>query len=197
MKFRIKILFWLLFALPGILLTFAFLRGSMPPEEMLHPSGEMSIRLMVGAMLVGPLVDYFGPNRFLRGWVALRRSLGVIAFAYALLHVLFYVADMETLPAVLGDLEQPAIWTGWLGLALMLIPASISFDAAMRALGRRWKKLQQVVYAALLLSLVHWVLLEWQWTPALIHLLPLVWAWTLRTMARTGHGRKARYASPQ
>lgn len=80
MALRTKIFFWLLFSLPAILLTIGFLRGSTPPQEMLHPSGEMSIRLMVGAMLPGPLIEYFGPNRFLRGWIALRRNLGVIAF---------------------------------------------------------------------------------------------------------------------
>lgn len=194
MRLRTKVFFWLLFSLPAILLMVGFLRGN-SPQGMLHPSGEMSIRLMIGAMLVGPLIDYFGPDRFLRGWIALRRSLGVIAFTYALLHVLFYVADMDSLPAILGDLEQPAMWTGWLAVALMLIPASISFDAAMRALGRRWKRLQQVAYAALAFSLVHWVLLEWRWAPAIVHLAPLAWAWTLRAMARNGHGRKARHAS--
>ncbi len=197
MTLRTKVLFWLLFSVPAILLTTSFLRGAAPPEQLLHPSGEMSIRLMVGAMIPGPLIDYFGPNRFLRGWVALRRSLGVIAFIYALLHLLFYVVDMGTLSAILSQLPLPSIWTGWLGFFLMLVPAAISFDTAMRALGRRWKRLQQLVYPAFLLSILHWVLLEWHWVPALIHILPLVVAWSLRAMARKGYGRKARYASSQ
>lgn len=197
MTLRTKVLFWLLFSIPAILLTLSFLRGTMPPHDMLHPTGEMSVRLMVGAMLPGPLVDYFGLNRFLRGWVALRRSLGVIAFIYALLHLLFYIADMGALPAIMDDLAKASIWTGWLGLFLMLIPAAISFDAAMRALRRRWKRLQQLAYAALFFSILHWVLLEWHWVPAMIHILPLAVAWTLRAMARNGYGRKARYAPSQ
>lgn len=197
MKLRTKVLFWLLFSLPAILLSIGFLRGSMPPHDMLHPSGEMSIRLMVGAMLPGPLIDYFGPNRFLRGWVALRRNLGVIAFIYALLHLIFYLADKGTLTAVLGELPLASIWTGWLGLLLMLVPAALSFDAAVRALGRRWKRLQQITYGALLLSILHWVLLEWHWVPALVHLIPLLVAWTWRAMARKGRRRKRRYTIPQ
>lgn len=197
MALRTKIFFWLLFSLPAILMTIGFLLGSGPAHELLHPSGEMSIRLMIGAMLPGPLVAYFGPTRFLRGWMALRRNLGVIAFVYALLHLLFYLVDKRTLPAVIAELPEPAIWTGWFGILLMLIPAAISFDAAVRALGRRWKRLQQVSYAALVLSIAHWVLLEFHWAPALIHLLPLVVAWGLRAAARNGHGRKARRLSPQ
>lgn len=197
MKLRTKILFWLFFSLPAILLSIGFLRGSTPPHDMLHPSGEMSIRLMVGAMLAGPLIDYFGANRFLRGWVALRRNLGVIAFIYALLHLLFYLADKGALVAVLGELPIASIWTGWLGLLLMLVPAALSFDAAVRALGRRWKRLQQITYGALLFSIVHWVLLEWRWVPALVHLAPLLVAWTLRAMSRHRRSRKRRYASPQ
>lgn len=180
-----RIPFWLLFSLPAILITFGFLRGTTPPEEMLHPTGEMAIRLMVAAMLPGPLIEYFGPNRFLRGWMALRRNFGVIGFIYALLHLIFYVADKGTLVAVLSDLPKAPIWTGWLGLVLLVVPAAISFDAAVRALGRRWKRLQQVAYGALLFSIVHWVLLEWHWVPALVHLAPLLVAWTLRGLGRS------------
>jgi sulfoxide reductase heme-binding subunit YedZ len=186
--------FWLLFSLPAILLTFGFLRGATPPQEMLHPSGEMAIRMMVAAMLPGPLIEFFGPNRFLRGWIALRRNFGVIGFIYALLHLIFYVADKATLAAVLSDLPQSAIWTGWLGLVLLVVPAAISFDAAVRALGRRWKRLQQVAYGALLFSIVHWVLLEWRWLPALAHMTPLLVAWALRAMARSRR-QKPRSAS--
>jgi len=194
MTLRKRIPFWLLFSLPAILLTIGFLRGAMPPQEMLRPSGEMAVRMMVAAMLPGPLVEYFGPNRFLSGWIRLRRNFGVIAFIYALLHLIFYVADKGTLAAVLGELPKSAIWTGWVSLILMVIPAAISFDAAVRALGRRWKRLQQVSYGALLFSIVHWVLLEWHWGSALVHLTPLLVAWTLRAVARSRR-RRLRSAS--
>jgi sulfoxide reductase heme-binding subunit YedZ len=132
------------------------------------------------------LADVFGPNRFLRTWLAIRRNLGVAAFGYAVLHLAIYALDMQQLSAMLAELPIPGIWTGWLALLAMAIPAAISLDAAMRCLGRRWKTLQRLVYPAVLLSLVHWLLLDWAWGPALIHLAPLVIAWLLRFIMRRG-----------
>jgi sulfoxide reductase heme-binding subunit YedZ len=81
---------------------------------------------------------------------------------------------------MIDEFVIPGIWTGWLAFALMLVPAAISFDAAMRRLRRRWKLLQRLVYPAFLLALAHWLLLDWSWGPALVHLVPLLVAWTLR-----------------
>lgn len=152
--------------------------------DLLHPTGEMSIRLMILAMLAGPLSAFFGVNRFFKAWLSIRRNLGVAAFGYALLHLIFYVIDMRALAAILDELTLPAIWTGWLALALMAVPAAISFNAAMRYLRQKWKRMQQLVYPALLLSLAHWLLLDWHWQPALIHLAPLLIAWVLRLVVR-------------
>ncbi len=179
-------LLWLVLALPAALMLSALAQGDALAMDLLHPSGEMAVRLMVLAMLPGPLADRFGLNRFLRGWIAVRRNLGVAAFAYGLLHLALYLFDMGALAPVLDELTLPSIWTGWLALGLMLVPAAISFDAAMRALGRRWKMAQRLAYPALVLSLAHWLLLDWEWQPAAVHLTPLLIAWGLRlTRART------------
>ena len=127
--------------------------------DLYHPSGEMSVRLMILALLPGPLTDALGPNRFLRGWLAIRRNLGVAAFLYALLHLVFYVLDMQLVSAMVDELAIPGIWTGW-------------------------KQLQRLVYPAFLLALIHWLLLDWAWGPALVHLAPLLVAWTLRMFMR-------------
>lgn len=181
-----RILLWLVLALPAALMVGRFVSGEALAMDLYHPSGEMSVRLMVLALLPGPLADAFGPNRFLRAWLAIRRNLGVAAFGYAVLHLAIYALDMQQLSAMLAELPIPGIWTGWLALLAMAIPAAISFDAAMRRLGRRWKTLQRLVYPAALLSLVHWLLLDWAWGPALIHLAPLVIAWLLRFTMRRG-----------
>lgn len=182
---------WLLLAVPAALMIAALARGELA-MDLLHPTGEMSIRLMVLAMLPGPLIAFFGPRRFLRGWLALRRNLGVAAFGYAALHLVFYAIDIGAFAPMIDELALPAIWTGWLGFALMLAAASISNDAMMARLGaRRWKRVQQGAYAAMALSIAHWVLLDWHWTPALVHLAPLMLAWSLRLVARSHrHSRK-------
>lgn len=180
-----RALLWLLLALPALGMTIALARGQALAMDLLHPSGEMSVRLMVLALLPGPLAEVFGPNRFLRGWLAIRRNLGVAAFGYAVLHLIFYMADVRQIGAMIDELPLPSIWTGWLALALMLVPAAISFDRAMRALKRRWQHLQYFVYPALLIALAHWLLLGWNWQAPLIHLAPLAIAWALRAHARS------------
>lgn len=175
-----KAILWLLLAIPAALMLRGLTSGDALPMDLLHPSGETSIRLMVLAMLPGPLIDALGPNRFLRGWLSIRRNLGVAAFAYALLHLAIYVIDMRSLAAMLSELGLPGIWTGWVALFLMIPPAAISFDLAMRRLGRNWKRIQRLVYLALALALIHWWLLDRAWGPAAVHLLPLAIAWLLR-----------------
>lgn len=177
-------LFWCALALPAVLMLADFWRGNVLAMDLLHPSGEMSVRLMIAAMLPGPLAGVFGPNRFLRGWLAIRRNLGVAAFAYAVLHLVLYLIDMGTLAAILDEFELPSIWTGWLALGLMVVPAGISFDLAIRKMGRdKWKAAQRLVYPSLMLSLAHWFLLNWQWQLAAVHLAPLAVAW-VALMAR-------------
>lgn len=186
-------LLWLALALPAILMIGDLARGATLAMDLLHPSGELAVRLMIAALLAGPLAGVFGPNRFFRGWLAIRRNLGVAAFGYGLLHLAFYLVDMGALAAILDELGLPAIWTGWLALALMVPPAAISFDAAMRSLGRRaWKRLQRLVYPALLLALAHWLLLDWNWQPAVVHLAPLILAWLLLIITRYRRRNPAR-----
>lgn len=175
-----RLIFWLLLCVPAALMLRGLINGSTLPMDLLHPSGEMSVRLMILAMLPGPLADAFGARPFLRRWLSVRRNLGVAAFGYALLHLMFYVIDMGQFAAMVDELGLPGIWSGWLALGLMLPPAAISFDRAMRGLGRHWKKIQRLVYAALIASLAHWFMLDWKWQPAAIHLSPLMLAWLLR-----------------
>jgi len=183
------VLFWLALAVPAALMVADLARG-MLAMDLLHPTGELSLRLMVAAMMVGPLIEFFGANRFLAGWLAIRRHLGVAAFAYAALHLVFYAIDMGGLRPILAEFTLPAILTGWIGFALMLAAASISNEAATLCLGRRkWKRVQQGVYLAFALALAHWVLLDRAWGPALIHLAPVLIAWCFRIAALLRHSK--------
>ncbi|MEH6757307.1 MAG: ferric reductase-like transmembrane domain-containing protein [Parasphingorhabdus sp.] len=183
-RYAVKALLWTILSIPAILMLWSFSQGKVLTMDLLHPSGEMSVRLMILAMLPGPLSEFFSLNRFFRAWLAIRRNLGVAAFAYALLHLVFYVIDMNSVAAMLDELGIASIWTGWLALALMIPPAAISFNLAMRRLGKNWKKVQRLVYLALIIGLVHWILLDWDWRPAIVHLSPLIVAWILRNLSR-------------
>lgn len=179
-----RLAFCLLLGLPAAILLAGWWRGETLTMDLLEPSGDMAVRLMVLALLPGPLRDYFGHNALLRGWLSLRRYIGVGAFLYALLHFAAYASDMGSLPAMIDEIGLPGIWTGWIALFLLLPAAATSTDRAMRALGRRWKQVQWVVYPALLFSFAHWLLLEWSWQKAAIHGAPLMTAWGLRAIRR-------------
>ncbi len=181
-----RILLWIVLALPAVMMTRGLITGEATAHDLYHPTGELSIRLMILALLPGPLAEFFGLNRFFRGWLSIRRNLGVAAFAYGMLHLVCYVLDMQTVAVMLDELPLPAIWTAWLALLAMAVPAAISFDAAMRSLKRRWKQWQMLVYPAFALALVHWGLLDREWGPAVVHLAPVLLAWGLRLLAGRG-----------
>ena len=49
-----------------------------------------------------------------------RRYLEVAAFGYALLHTVFYLIDLGTLSAVLGEALELSIWTGWVAFFIFV-----------------------------------------------------------------------------
>lgn len=175
-----RLFLWLLLAVPGIGMGIGFARGAADAMDLLHPSGEMSARLMIIAMAIGPLMSLLGPRGWLQWFAARRRYFGVAAFLYALLHLVFYVIDMGNVDDMLAEALAPGIWTGWAAFALMLVPAVLSNDGAMRSLRARWKQLQRFVYPAAVLTLLHWIWVHNNLGPALVHFVPLAVLFALR-----------------
>lgn len=165
---------WLLLALPAMGFTYALSSGAVSVEEMVHPSGEFSARAMILALLCSPLVAVFPRVNFFKSLMRRRRYFGVAAFGYALFHTILYLIEKGTLDAVLGEATELAIWTGWVAFIIFVPLAVTSSDAMMRAMGaRNWKRLQQTTYVAAVLTVMHWLFLDFQWAPVLVHFLPL------------------------
>jgi methionine sulfoxide reductase heme-binding subunit len=177
-------LFWLVLSVPGIAMLYGWWTGGIDTMYMLHPTGETSARLMIVAMVLGPLAGLLGPRRWLLWMLARRRALGVAAFVYALLHLIFYAIDMGTFDAMLDELPIASIWTGWLALALMVPMALTSNQSAMRALRRSWKAVQRLVYPAAVLTLLHWWWVHDGAGAALAHFTPLLVLWTLLALRK-------------
>ena len=168
-----RLFLWTLLSLPAFLMLIGYARGQVGAMELLHPSGEFSARLMIVAMMIGPLVALLGPKPWLNWLVKRRRYFGVAAFGYALLHLVFYVIDMETLADMLAEIGALGIWTGWLAMLLFVPLALTSNNGAMRALKAGWKNLQRLVYPTAILVLVHWIFVHNNLGPALVHFIPL------------------------
>ena len=169
-----RLFFCLLLAIPAAMQLNDYVSGHRDAMDMLHPTGEFAVRMMVIAMMIGPLLDLFGRRGWLLWLQARRRYLGVGAFCYALLHFVFYVIDMGALSEMLAEIDVPGIWTGYLAFILMMIVAMISNNASMRWLKRAWKRTQQLAYPAAALTAAHWIFLEWEIIPAIVHFGPLL-----------------------
>lgn len=169
-----KFAFWLFLSIPALFMLRSYWAGATDAADMLHPTGEWSARLMILAMMLGPLTSLLGSKPWLNWLLQRRRALGVAAFIYALLHLAFYIIDMGYLADMVAELDAPAIWTGWLAMLAVTTPAIASNQIAVRLLRRYWKRVQQVAYAAALLTLAHWLLISYDRGPALIHFTPLI-----------------------
>ena len=166
--------FWALLCLPAVLMMRPYLFGDVIAIDMLHPTGEWSARFMIAAMVLSPLSSLIGPRPWLSWLIQRRRALGVAAFGYATLHLIFYVIDMGNLDDMLAEFWALGIWTGWAAMLLFVPLAMTSNDASMRALKAGWKRLQRLVYPAAVLVLVHWIFIHNNLGPALVHFVPLV-----------------------
>ena len=108
--------------------------GANPAEALIRQSGEMTLRCLLLTLAVTPL-------REITGWAALarfRRLLGLLAFTWALLHLLSYGwldMGLELGDIVRDIIKRPFILVGSLTLLLMLPLAATSFNAAVKALG--------------------------------------------------------------
>jgi sulfoxide reductase heme-binding subunit YedZ len=171
---RGKHLVWLVLTLP---LAIALVRHAATadayPGDLLHPTGEWSARYIILALMVTPLLRLWPQARVVRFLARHRRALGVAAFLYALAHTIAYILDMGTLADMLAEIGAPAIWTGWLALAILIPLGLTSNDAAVRALQSGWKRLQRLAYPAAVLTLLHWALVHDGLAAALVHFVPL------------------------
>jgi len=173
MASRGKYLLWVLLSVPALLFVHRYLTSDIWAGDLLHPTGELSARLIILALMLTPLSMLFRGHGWIRWLLAHRRAFGVAAFGYALLHLFFYVLDMETAQAILAEALALGIWTGWVAFLLLLPLALTSNQASMRALKTGWKSLQRLAYPAALLTLAHWIFVHDDMQAALIHFAPL------------------------
>ena len=171
----LDLLVWSALAVPAVAwVATASAMAAEDLEDLLLPSGELSARFLIVALAITPLALLLPDNRFIKWLRRQRRAIGLAAFGYGVLHLIFYLVAMGTFDAVLAELGATGIWSGWLALALLVPLALTSSSAAMRALGRNWKRVQRLAYPAALLTLAHWLTIHDGFIVALAHFAPLV-----------------------
>jgi sulfoxide reductase heme-binding subunit YedZ len=130
--------------------------GANPVETVTHVTGRWTLRLLLATLAVTPLRRLLGRP----GLAPYRRTLGLLAFAYACLHLSTYVALDLTfdLGAVTEDVaKRPYITVGFTAFCLLVPLAATSTRAMVRRLGRRWATLHRLVYVAATLGVIHFL----------------------------------------
>ena len=143
--------------------------GANPIEETTHLTGDFTLRWLLVTLAITPLRRIFG-----WAWIApLRRTFGLLAFFYATLHMLTWLAldqffDWELL--VEDVIERRYITAGMLGFLCLAPLALTSTRGWMKRLGQRWNALHRLVYAAAIAGIVHYVwLVKADLAPPLAH----------------------------
>jgi sulfoxide reductase heme-binding subunit YedZ len=129
--------------------------GANPAEALIRGTGDWTLRFLCITLAVTPLRVMTGQPAFAR----FRRMLGLFAFFYGVLHFLSYGwLDMGfDVDAIVRDIpKRPFALVGFLALMLMVPLAATSFNRAIKALGaKRWQLLHKLIYAIVLLGLLH------------------------------------------
>ena len=152
-------LVWLAGAIPFALLVFDVVTGAIgvdPIAKIAHRLGQTALYFLVAALAVTPLLRLTGISR-----MRFRRALGVICFAYALPHVLAWVAlDMGFLWAQMAQdiVKRPYLLVGMTAFVLLLPLAGTSNNLSIRRMGGQgWRRLHKLVYLAAPLVALHWI----------------------------------------
>ncbi len=132
--------------------------GSNPVKEGEHFLGEWTLRFIIAALAVTPLRQATGWN-----WLAKhRRTVGLFAFGYLMLHWLTYaLLDVQLdWGELMKDLaKRPYIMIGMAALLGMIPLALTSTRNSIRRLGgKRWNRLHKLIYPIAILGVIHFAM---------------------------------------
>ncbi|OLV19759.1 Membrane protein YedZ [Deinococcus marmoris] len=143
--------------------------GANPIQRATLQTGLLTLTLLVASLACTPL-------RLLTGWkwpARIRKSLGLLAFGYAVLHFLIYLFDHGFSLGVMFDdvLKRPFVTVGFTALLLLVPLALTSGKNSVKKLGfQKWTRLHQLVYLAVAFGALHYY-----WGVKKDHVPPLIY----------------------
>jgi len=131
-----------------------------PIREIQLRTGKDALILLILTLSVTPINRFLGLQQLSR----IRRTLGLYAFAYATLHFLTFIGldyrfDFDQVYE--GVLKKPFAIMGFAAFLILLSLTVTSTRGWVKRLGKNWKRLHRLVYAAALLAVVHFFWLRW------------------------------------
>ena len=130
-----------------------------PVRYLILRTGSVGLILLLASLACTPINTLIG----WRHVIQLRKPLGLYAFGYTALHLLVYalLENQLDLYVIWRDLwERRSMIIGMVGF-LVLVPLAITSTSGwQRRLGKRWRTLHWLVYAAAPLSVLHFYWLD-------------------------------------
>ena len=134
--------------------------GFNPQEVSNRFSGDWALRYLILGLMITPLATLTGYAQ----WIMLRRMIGLYAFFYVAVHMISFIwLDKLFAWAELWQdvLRRPYITVGMAAFLILTPLAITSSRAAIKRLGaRNWARLHKLVYAACLLSALHFIIMR-------------------------------------
>jgi sulfoxide reductase heme-binding subunit YedZ len=130
--------------------------GANPVNFAILTTGLMALIFLLLTLLVTPLRKISGWN-----WIIFsRRTLGLYAFFYALLHFLifFFLDRQGSVSSTLSEMvKRKYLIVGSIGLFVMIPLAVTSTNAMIKRLGgKRWRALHRLAYVAAIAGALHY-----------------------------------------
>lgn len=127
-----------------------------PIRQIQLETGRIALTLLLLSLACSPLFYIFGKDKLIQ----IRRTLGLYAFVYAGLHFLNFAGldygfNFSLIVNTVGDRKFPL--AGIVSF-LLLIPLAVTSTAGWKErLGKNWRRLHRLVYAAALLGVFHYI----------------------------------------
>jgi len=135
-------------------LAFTDQLGADPVEAIIHFTGIGAFNLLLLSLAISPISKRFK----LPILVKVRRLIGLYSFTYAICHLanfLVFEVQFDWVLFINEIIKRPYITVGMLGLIILLSLAITSISMLKRRMGKRWQKLHNWVYLAVILVAIH------------------------------------------
>jgi len=135
-------------------LAFTDQLGADPVEAIIHFTGIGAFNLLLLSLAITPISKRFKLSMLLK----VRRLVGLYSFVYALCHLanfLVFEVQFDWILFINEIIKRPYITVGMAGLLILFSLAVTSISLLKRHMGKRWQKLHNWVYLAVVLVGIH------------------------------------------
>ena len=146
---------------PLLFLTYDLISGRLgvdPMRAIEKSLGVTAIYILILTLCITPFSVLTGIN-----FIRFRRAFGLMSFFYIILHFsTWLLLDMQLRWVEIAEslTRKPFIVFGMMGFLLLIPLAATSNNYSMKRLGKYWQKLHKLIYVAIILGGIHYLMME-------------------------------------